>query len=236
MANAQDVTKTMQMQYPRVRTAYEEKKDALLKKILLKNLKVEEVHILLVGFKQEKRLDVYITSKQKKKYELFTSYEFCTLSGTLGPKRKQGDLQVPEGFYSIDRFNPNSTYLLSLGINYPNSSDQILSDKKNPGGDIFIHGDCVSIGCIPITDEWIKELYILCVEAANNGQKKIPVYLFPCELTTTNLELLKRFYNSTPALLEFWKNLAEGYQEFLNSKQELVYSVNSVGKYIFTKR
>ena len=71
-------------------------------------------------------------------------------SGTMGPKRLQGDYQVPEGFYYINEFNPNSNYHLHLGLNYPNASDKILSDSLRPGGDIYIHGSCVSIGCIPL--------------------------------------------------------------------------------------
>jgi murein L,D-transpeptidase YafK len=93
------------------------------------------------------------------------TYTVCATSGLIGPKRMQGDLQIPEGFYYIDRFNPYSNFYLSLGINYPNTSDRILGDKNNLGGDIFIHGDCVTIGCLPITDSEIKELYIFCVEA-----------------------------------------------------------------------
>lgn len=233
MANAQDVTKAKQLEYPRVKSAYNEKKSGLDKKLLLKNLKSSDIKIMLVGFKQEKKLEIYLSKKSENKYSLFTTYEFCTLSGQLGPKRKQGDLQVPEGFYFIDRFNPSSSFHLSLGINYPNASDKILSDKNKPGGDIFIHGDCVSIGCVPITDEWIKELYVLCVEAINNGQKKIPVYFFPCEMTSSNVEVLSTFYASQPELLKFWKNIAKGYELFKSNSSELKFTVNSKGEYVF---
>ena len=63
---------------------------------------------------------------------------------------------------------------LSMRINYPNTSDKILSNKTKPGGNICIHGNCVTIGCMPITDDLIKELYIFCIEAKNNGQGDIP--------------------------------------------------------------
>jgi len=43
-------------------------------------------------------------------------------SGKLGPKRQQGDMQIPEGFYHISGFNPASNFYLSLRINYPNPS------------------------------------------------------------------------------------------------------------------
>ena len=77
--------------------------------------------------------------------------------GQPWPQATQGDSQVPEGFYHMDRFNPLSNFHLSLGVSYPNQSDRILGASGRLGGDIFIHGDCVTIGCVPITDEGIRE-------------------------------------------------------------------------------
>lgn len=82
----------------------------------------------------------------------------CMQSGTLGPKRMEGDYQMPEGFYYINEFKPYSNFHLALGINYPNASDKVLSDARRPGGDIYIHGGCVSTGCIAISDQPIEEL------------------------------------------------------------------------------
>jgi murein L,D-transpeptidase YafK len=136
-----------------------------------------------------------------------------------GPKRKQGDYQIPEGFYHIDRYNPYSVFYLSLGINYPNKSDRILGKKGSLGGDIFIHGDCVSIGCIPITTPKIKELYVMCVEAKNNGQKKIPVTIFPAKLTERNYKFLTERYSEDTDKLNLWKALKDGYQYFEKEKK-----------------
>ena len=102
-------------------------------------------------------MEVWIKEASKDYYVLLNTYDFCTTSGTLGPKRKEGDLQIPEGIYTINHFNPQSNFYLSLGINYPNASDKILSDPVHPGGDIYLHGNCVTIGCIPLTDDKIKE-------------------------------------------------------------------------------
>ena len=54
---------------------------------------------------------------------------------------------------------------MSLGLNYPNASDKIISQKTDPGGDIYIHGSCVTVGCIPIQDFQIEEVYILAMGA-----------------------------------------------------------------------
>jgi murein L,D-transpeptidase YafK len=70
-------------------------------------------------------------------------------SGKAGPKLREGDGQVPEGIYRIDGLNPNSSYHLSLKLNYPNDFDleQARTEGRTElGGDIFIHGKAVSIG------------------------------------------------------------------------------------------
>jgi murein L,D-transpeptidase YafK len=128
-------------------------------------------------------------------------------------------LQIPEGFYHIDRFNPYSNFYLSLGINYPNKSDRILGNKSNLGGDIFIHGDCVTIGCLPITNDQIKELYIICVEARNNGQTTIPVTIFPSKLSETEYKRLTDKFSSDSDKVGLWTDLKEGYDIFNKTKQ-----------------
>jgi murein L,D-transpeptidase YafK len=124
-----------------------------------------------------------VREKGTDQFKLLHTHLFCTNSGIPGPKLKEGDLQIPEGIYHISHFNPQSKFYLSVGLNYPNASDKILSDKQQPAGSIYIHGSCVRIGCIPITDDKIKELYVLAVKAMNNGQQKIPVHISPIRLT-----------------------------------------------------
>ena len=113
-----------------------------------------------------------------------------------GPKRREGDLQIPEGFYYIDRFNPKSNFYLSLGINYPNQSDRVLGKRGNLGGDIHSYTAAgVTIGCVPITDEYIKEVYWLAVQAKSNGHAKIPVHIFPTELDDQTMGRLKTHFS-----------------------------------------
>jgi murein L,D-transpeptidase YafK len=233
MALAEDVSKSKQLTYPRVREAYNQKEKTLKKELEQQQYSWGEFELLVVGYKYEKELEIHLRKKGSvDKFQLFRTYAFCTLSGNLGPKRIQGDLQVPEGFYFIDRFNPSSQFHLSLGLNYPNASDKILSDPQKPGGDIFIHGDCVSIGCIPITDELIKELYVLCVEAREAGQKQIPVYLFPFRMTEEKFNTGVSLYPNHQA---FWSNLKEGYALWLATQKMLHYQVDKKGAYVFKK-
>ncbi len=141
-----------------------------------------EIHVFLRAFKSEEVLEVW-ASNGTDPYQLIQSYAFCVNSGTLGPKRREGDKQIPEGCYFIDRFNPNSKFHLSLGINYPNEVDLVHADAEHPGSDIFIHGGCASVGCISITDEKIEEVFALCQQARENGQSNIPVHIFPFKMS-----------------------------------------------------
>ena len=131
------------------------------------------------SFKYDSQMEVWVRNNNNEPFKLFKTYKVCALAGTLGPKRMEGDFQVPEGFYYITEFNPKSDYHLSLKLNYPNQSDKLLSDTYKPGGGIYIHGSCVTVGCIPINDQQIEELYILAASAKNSGQDFIPVHIFP---------------------------------------------------------
>lgn len=225
--------KNDQRKYARVRNAYKQK-EQFLKDKLKNELKLSTLRndILIVAYKKEELLEVWTKPKDSTKYQLFITYPFCSSSGELGPKRAHGDLQIPEGFYHIDRFNPVSSFYLSLGLNYPNRSDRILGNK-NPGGDIFLHGACCTIGCIPITDDKIMELYILAIEAKNSGQAKVPVYIFPCKMTSKNYEVLKKEHENEAELLQFWENIKTGYDKFVETKRTVPFSINSKGKYLF---
>lgn len=224
--------KEAQMKYPRVKNAYAEKQDLIRKELQQHGLQLSQLNILLIAYKQEAELELWVKDKNSKAYKLLKTFEVCSSSGDIGPKRRMGDNQVPEGFYYIERFNPASNFHLSLGISYPNKSDRIFSKGVHPGGDIFIHGNCVTIGCLPITDDKIRELYVYAVEASNNGQSRIPAYIFPARLNDKNFESLKK---ENAALASFWTNLRQGYDIFQKKKEALDFSVAPDGKYIFGK-
>jgi Uncharacterized protein conserved in bacteria len=211
--------KSQQLKYSRVREAYAEKKNGILKLLDNKSIKIDELEVYLRAFKFGQKIQLWGKNKSDEKFKLIKEYKVCRKSGKLGPKRKQGDLQVPEGFYYIDRFNPASNFHLSLGINYPNQSDLFWADKTNPGGDIFIHGSCVTVGCLPITDDQIKELYIFCVEAKNNGQKQIPVHIFPAKLSDKNFDVLVSKHKEDQDKITVWKDLKSVYDSFNKTRQ-----------------
>jgi len=179
-------------------------------------------------------LELWASDANDKPYVLIHEYRICTSSGTLGPKRRFGDEQVPEGFYELDWFNPQSNFFLSLHISYPNASDRILGSHQNPGGDIFLHGNCASIGCIPITDEGIKEVYWLAVLVHNQGGQHLPIEIFPARLTEDGLKALALAHRNQPALIAFWNNLKEGYDYFERSLRPASLKTRADGTYAFS--
>lgn len=223
--------KATQQKTARVKSAYSEKWGNLKSELQKKGIK-ENFELFMRVFKEDKIVEVWLKSSGEKEFKLFKTYAICASSGELGPKRKQGDGQVPEGFYTVAVFNPYSSYHLSMGINYPNASDKIIG-TGNLGGDIMIHGSCVTIGCMPLTDNYIKEVYVLCVEARNNGQKAIPVHIFPTKMDEKGMIFLSE---TNPKQLDFWKNLQPGYNYFEQKKQLPKITVDKKGKYVFPEK
>ncbi|MDB4161682.1 hypothetical protein N9772_04885 [Bacteroidia bacterium] len=224
--------KDRQLENYTVFEAYRDQSEEAFAKLKAKDVDHFQCDILIRAFKFEEDLEVWAKNKSDSIYKRITTYKFCSNVGELGPKRKEGDKQIPEGYYTLSKFNPKSTYFLSLKLDYPNVSDSILADKHNPGGMIFIHGGCNTVGCIPITDKWIKELYVFCVEAANGGQKDIPIHIFPTRLTVENYTLLKKQYSDTK-LHDFWGQLKKGYDLFEENNKLPAYSITESGEYLF---
>ncbi|RYZ47100.1 MAG: hypothetical protein EOO14_23905, partial [Chitinophagaceae bacterium] len=184
------------------------------------------------SFKYDGQLEIWISNSRKEPYKLFKTYRVCALAGSLGPKRMQGDYQVPEGFYYINEFNPNSNYFLSLGLNYPNASDKILSDPTRPGGDIYIHGSCVTVGCIPVTDQQIDEIYLLAAYAKTAGQDYIPVHIFPIRYNTAkSVEYLSTLTKNDDKLKAFAAKLEAVYDHFEVTRKLPVIMVDNRGEY-----
>ncbi|HHD81225.1 MAG TPA: hypothetical protein ENK99_06525 [Campylobacterales bacterium] len=143
--------------------------------------------LTLIGLKHERRLEVW--GKRDKEWRHIHDYDFTSFSGRLGPKLKEGDRQIPEGIYGISYLNPNSKFHLSMRINYPNKFDKEMAKREkrtNLGGDIMIHGSDVTIGCIPIGDDKIEELYYL---AQKVGIENIKVILSPVDFRNMSVNI-----------------------------------------------
>lgn len=202
----------------------------------LKKAGINEVPVgmYLRSFKYEHTLEIWIKPTVTSVYKLFRSYDVCKQSGTIGPKRVEGDYQVPEGFYYINEFNANSEFHLSLGLNYPNASDRILSDPVRPGSAIYVHGNCVSVGCIPLTDRYIEEVYVLANLVKQKGEMDfIPVHIFPIRYGNhKSAEYLESLIKQNPSLATFNNNIRQVYDYFELKKSLPIIMVNKKGDYV----
>ena len=221
-----------QKTFPRPTEAMEKKEDTLQKQFEAQKLVWPAKYLYIRSFKYDSQLEVWVKNELKDQFKLFKTYKVCALAGTLGPKRMEGDYQVPEGFYYINEFNPKSSFYLSLGINYPNASDKILSDSLRPGSAIYIHGSCVTVGCIPIRDEQIDELYILAAHAKDQGQDFIPVHIFPVRFNKErSVKYLDNLTKDDPVLKKFANRLEDAFDYFEKYKQLPIVMIDDKGQY-----
>lgn len=212
---------------------FNSKEDTLEKEFAAKGLQWPARYVYIRSFKYDEQLEVWVKNTAREKYKLFKTYKICMQSGTMGPKRLQGDYQVPEGFYYINEFNPHSNYHLALGLNYPNASDKILSDSLRPGNAIYIHGSCVSVGCIPVTDDEIEEIYIIASYAKANGEDFIPVHVFPIKYNVKkSMEYFRIIAKNNPTLQKFELQLKNAYDKFEETRQLPVVLIDREGDYV----
>ncbi len=169
--------------------------------------------VLIRIYKEDSELELWKKDRSGR-YALLKTYEICRFSGTLGPKKVEGDGQSPEGFYSVSpaQLNPNSQYYLSFNLGYPNAFDR---SHGRTGAHLMVHGDCLSKGCYAMTDEQIAELYAVVREALHAGQPSFQVQAFPFRMTAENMARRRNDNN-----FAFWKNLKEGADHFELTKLE----------------
>ncbi len=213
----------------RVRRAFDEKIEVVKAMFSAEGIAFDASYrVYFRAFKNEKTLELWVSETAGQAFSLLKTYDICQASGGFGPKRREGDRQVPEGFYQINRFNPASKFHLSMGLNYPNTSDLVFADREQPGSDIFIHGGCRSVGCLAMTDDVIKEIYLVASEAKRRGQSTIEVHIFPGKLSDENFEKLIADF---PEHSNFWSRLKPGFDFFEKTKMLPRISVDSSGHY-----
>jgi murein L,D-transpeptidase YafK len=183
--------------------------------------------VLIRTFKKEAEFEVWKKGADGR-YAYIKTFPMCRWSGQLGPKIREGDRQVPEGFYAIGpgQMNPNSHYYLSFNVGYPNAYDKAHGDT---GGDIMVHGICSSAGCFSMTDQQMDEIYAIAREAFAGGQRDIQLESFPFRMTAENMAKFRLDPN-----MPFWKELKQGYDFFDLTHEEPQVAV--CGKrYVFDK-
>lgn len=141
--------------------------------------------LYLRAYKREGVVELWGRAARGARFVPVRRFEICMASGVLGPKVREGDGQVPEGRYEIAAFNPHSRYHLALKVSYPDAADRRRAAALGvpPGGDIMVHGNCVTIGCLPLRDGPMEALYVAAVHARDAGAGGIPIDIHPCRYT-----------------------------------------------------
>ena len=170
--------------------------------------------VLLRIFKEERVLELWRQHKDGR-FVRVSTIEICKVSGGLGPKRRYGDLQGPEGFYEItaSSLNPLSREWLSINTGYPNQFDRA---NRATGDSVMIHGGCRSVGCYAIEDGPIQELYAAVRDALSAGQRTIQLQIYPFRMGYWNWKLHEQDQHA-----EFWQQLKAGYDRFEQTNQPL---------------
>jgi murein L,D-transpeptidase YafK len=168
---------------------------------------------LIRTYKKEAELEIW-KMKSNGEYARLKTYPMCRWSGQLGPKKREGDMQVPEGFYTIapGQMNPNSHYYLAFNVGYPNAYDRSLG---RTGGNVMVHGVCSSAGCFSMTDEQVADIYAIARDSFGGGQREIQLQSYPFHMTAENMAKFRLDPN-----IDFWKNLKEGSDHFEVTKNE----------------
>jgi murein L,D-transpeptidase YafK len=184
-----------------------------------------EAPMLIRAYKKEAEFEIW-KMRGDGRYALLKTYPMCRWSGQLGPKVREGDRQVPEGFYAITpgQMNPNSNYYLSFNVGYPNAYDRA---HGHDGASIMVHGACSSAGCFSMTDQQIAEIYVIARESFSGGQRAIQMQSLPFHMTAENLAKYRLDPN-----IEFWKELKTGSDNFEVTGQEVTVGVCD-GRYVF---
>ena len=169
--------------------------------------------VTLIALKSEARLELWAEAESG--WAFVRSYLVQATSGTLGPKLRQGDHQVPEGIYRVRALNPRSLYHLALALDYPNAFDEARGREDGRvrlGGDIMIHGDRVTDGCLPVGNDAIEELFALATQV---GVKNVSVIISPKDLRRVDATTAAaRTPLRPPWLVELYAEIAHALREF----------------------
>ncbi|MBX9932952.1 MAG: murein L,D-transpeptidase [Methylobacterium sp.] len=181
--------------------------------------------VLFRAYKKESEIEVWKKAASGRFVHVKT-YPICRWSGQLGPKRKTGDRQTPEGFYTVARsqLNPNSSYYLSFDVGYPNAYDRA---HGYTGSAVMVHGVCSSMGCFAMTDAVAGELYAIAREAFDGGQAAFQFQSFPFRMNAANMAR-----HRTDPEYAFWRQLKEGSDRFEATGEEPVVGVAD-RRYVF---
>lgn len=196
---------------------------------------------LLRVFKHERVFEMWAADAADTPMTRIESVPICAASGELGPKRRQGDEQVPEGVYAIHRYNAWSGFHMSLRVNYPNRSDRARGFRPSLGGAIMVHGGCASIGCVAIENEAIERVFVATLDASRAGKQQPAIHMLPTRFDAeawTRLDARADAAGEPEAtqLRTLWRELEAVDAAFAASKTIPTVAIDDHGAYVVAKK
>jgi hypothetical protein len=137
--------------------------------------------LTLLAIKDQRLLEVHARDDARNPWQRIATYSIRGASGGPGPKLREGDRQVPEGLYRAAALNPNSRFHLSIRLDYPNAFDRrmaALDGRERLGGDVMIHGNAYSAGCLAMGNRAAEDLFVL---AALVGLPQVRILIAPTD-------------------------------------------------------
>jgi murein L,D-transpeptidase YafK len=222
---------------------------SLADSIKMKGLSFRQVEVFVQVFKREEEVNVFArragsedSFERLKTFHVTCSpftYEEASLD-KAGPKTIQNDGKVPEGCYLLTWQNRWSLYHISYNVSYPNPGDinrtAAWDEGSNSGKEIFLHGNRVSVGCIPVGDAGIEEIALLLNGSYRESTSHGRIHIFPCRFgVEENEKALQRYAKERPELGAFWDSLRPIYAYFKKHKKPPDFHFDENGYYQLQK-
>jgi len=239
----------------------------LTKKIALwtkgKNLTYPPSCTLIRFFKLERECEIWAKNDSMANMELVTTISVCKMDFKPGPKIIYDNQKTPEGFYAgefsynsdkpwmwmvlteaeVDKWGiPGTGSCFRLFVTYPNRVDRnntLVAGKSNSGGAIFIHGNCVSTGCLSFSNRNYMSVFAFARHHNAKSYGTVQIHIFPFRYNQVDEKRRQQLASEyryvkqlgQDYLLSFWNNLKEGYDKFNLEKN--IFKVRIINHRIF---
>jgi murein L,D-transpeptidase YafK len=221
--------------------------------------------VVLRIFKKERELEIWAKNDGQEKMALVGTIPICAMDFTPGPKVIEGDGRTPEGFYHPEVAYGSRHYWMWMDLDdvdaqgetgrgssfkmcteYPNAVDRKRTkDARHAktGGEICLHGNCVSAGCPSFRNRDFLPVFAFARHHDAKRHGRLQLHVFPFRLDKVDAAKRAALAEPYPFLdavgkervLRFWDNLQEGFDAFNKDPNPLKIGYGA-GVYVFGGR
>ncbi len=216
--------------------------------------------VLYRAFKHEKEFEIWAGNNRTDTLKLLATIPICAVDNIPGPKLQRGDGKTPEGYYNcsmmygssygfmwiklnyseIDNFGvPQNGSSFKLFADYPYQIDKNRTRKHvgavSPGGEICLHGNCVTAGCISFENRNFLPVFLTSAHHNKKYYGHPKIHIFPFRFTQElKIQQSKKVTSNMKSedLINFWDDIELGYKLF-NKTHKAIKVTFSGNKYNF---